>query len=75
MAPREPQRRAAEEISIKRAIWKLLRECLQEGKWQETDPAGSLSMLVSNTACLEILPSRRGKNSRLTSFPTGWKGR
>lgn len=44
------------------------------GGW-ETDPLGSLSMLVSNTACLEILPNRRGENSRLTSFPTGWRGR
>lgn len=35
MAPREPQLRAVEEISIKRAIWKLLRESLQEGKWRE----------------------------------------
>lgn len=51
---------------------------------RETDPAGSQSMLVPNTACLEIFRSgqcrgravRRGGNSRDSPpSPTGWKGR
>ena len=41
---------------------------------RETDPTGSLSMLVSNTACLEILPSRRGENSDSPPSPLGGRG-